>query len=196
LNYVKQAIKEGYSVILLNPNEISIKYNDFEKEIEKKCNFFEYNNNENFQIQNSSNHFLHIYDKLISKLKVKNIFIVSQSRYKSINKNSSSISTCDLLRCKIRDENFVKKMKGIVFLDATHTINNKEKRYKDSKSLIDFLSKNSINFLKHKENIEKKLPFLLSNVIECFSAGNVHNEKIPFNSQSSVFKYFKKKISL
>jgi hypothetical protein len=183
LDYIEQAMNEGYAVMVLNPNTVLAPKNEIN--VEKRDTFL----TSEVTLQNvewepiehsssSSEHVIYCYDEYISKSKAKNICIVAHS--------AGGSATISLLDARFES---LKNLKAIGFTDSVHFA------YKDlSKECKEFLKNSAINWVKSDKPLDTKFEFRESAGCPEVSAGHTKHENTSSSCQVSLFKFLNEKL--
>ena len=163
--YIDKAIKNNYSVIILNPNE-RIDFLDERKIIE------EFSTNEN--------HCLYVYSNIIkSNINIKEIYIVAHSY--------GGNCTIEIL-LKNKEDLISGRIKKIAFTDSAH--GNKYKLL--DKNSIHFLKKISRNYICSQLPVGSFMGYQPMCGVYCYSAGHIKHEYTSGCAIEEIFHFFKK----
>jgi len=169
IDYIKQAQKEGYGIIVLNPNlngirkeeeAPKVKYNFFDPRKPKKLEKNELNLIEGSE--SPPKHVITSYLKYISQSKAEHIVFVAHS--------AGGWATCELLKSKY-GKSLIAKTRGIGFTDSVHTIEEDDPKY-----FLDYLMQNTINWVTSKKKLDTFIKISENQGCTCLSAGHEVHE--------------------
>jgi len=189
-NYIEQAYKEGYGVIVLNPNHNSVPKSEYVESNKVKYNFFDPVKPRNLKrdctvpIKNSESppkHTVYVWDNFISKAQAKDIVIVAHS--------AGGWATMELLRN--RGDEVLKRLRCVGFTDSVHEVEED-----DPENVQKFILENAINWVTSNKELDTyiKTPRRTSGCV-CLSAGHTVHENTSESCRTSLFKFFAKKLT-
>eukprot|EP01080_Neovahlkampfia_damariscottae_P001721 gene1721-490_t len=184
LDYIEQAISEGYAVMVLNPNLVLTPKNKID--LTKRDTFLksevELLKVEMEPIEHSSSsaeHVIYCYDEFISKSKAKNICIVAHSAG-----GSAAISLLSN-----RHDMLLKRLKAIGFTDSVHFAHQEL-----STDVKEFLKNSARNWIKSNKPLDTKYNFREGAGCLEVSAGHTRHENTSSSCQISLFKFLNEKL--
>lgn len=181
--YLTRAIKNGYSVIVFNPN---LNYAPKELVRPTKEEFFipgkpkQKQNPEMVKIPNNSTpseHTIHVFDQYANKSPAEKMVIVAHS--------AGGVCTTQLL--KAREKELIPRLKAIAFTDSVHWIG-------DPPHLQQFINKHAINWIQSEKPLDTPEK-ISSDGCPCVSSGVNKHELTSASAIESVFKFLESKTS-
>ncbi|KAF0978941.1 hypothetical protein FDP41_002011 [Naegleria fowleri] len=189
-NYIVQAMKEGYGVIVLNPNQNNYILPHMDDPIKyKKEGYLNRNKPEPLaknakqpilHNQSPPEHTVYVWDNFIQKAAAKDIVIVAHS--------AGGWCTMELL--KQRTQSTLSKVRGIAFTDSVHSVYSS-----DPKPVRDFIVDHAVNWV----TSDKPCDTVVSRkrqgaACECRSAGHIKHEHTSEFCREAVFPFLQAKI--
>ncbi|EFC37510.1 hypothetical protein NAEGRDRAFT_81892 [Naegleria gruberi] len=190
-NYIVQAMKEGYGVIVFNPNQNH--YVPKELDDPTKYNKTGYMNRNKPEPlpknvkksiphnQSPPEHTVYVWDHFVKKAAAKDVVIVAHS--------AGGWCTMELL--KERTQECLNRVRAIAFTDSVHSVNSS-----DPKPVRDFVVANAVNWVTSEKQCDVLVsPKRQGSSCECRSAGHNKHEYTSEFCREAAFSYINAKLA-